>query len=502
MIRPASRIRPTIVARLEAAETVTPLPPQPLLREIAPGAPYPVEALGALRPAVEAVHRMTQAPLAIPAQSAFAVAALAVQGFANVDTLGGDRPVSVFALTIAASGERKSSCDALLMRAMRDHEREQSLVVAQQREAWAIDRDIWKTRHDAVLARVKKGTANRHDLAALGPEPAAPPSADRLVSEPTYEGLTKLFAHGQSSIGLFSDEGGQFIGGFAMSSEHRQKTLSAFNDLWMANPIKRTRQGDGAITMYGRRLSLHLMVQPLIARALLADPMASDTGFLARCLICEPASTIGTRLHATTANQSAPLTAFDSRLRQILNTPLPMDPNTRELRPSRLSLSPEARAALIEWSDTVERNQAPGGDYEAIKSYASKSAEQAARIAGVLTLWHDLNATVVCGATMQAAITLAQFYLREAQRLAHASTVSAAVAKAEALRKWLLSSSWEHNWITIREIVRLGPNSLRESPEAKKAVQMLVDHHWLIPMPSGTEIEGVARREAWRIVQE
>jgi hypothetical protein len=78
--------------------------PQPLVREIAPGAAYPVKALGPLRAAVEAVQGVTQAPMAIPAQSALAVASLAVQGFADVQTLGGTRPVSLYALTIARSG--------------------------------------------------------------------------------------------------------------------------------------------------------------------------------------------------------------------------------------------------------------------------------------------------------------------------------------------------------------------------------------------------------------
>ena len=68
--------------------------PQPLVREIAPSAAYPLQALGLLRPAVEAVQGMTQAPVAIPAQSALAVASLAVQGFADVETLGGARPTS------------------------------------------------------------------------------------------------------------------------------------------------------------------------------------------------------------------------------------------------------------------------------------------------------------------------------------------------------------------------------------------------------------------------
>lgn len=69
--------------------------PQPLLREIPKGQPYPVQALGPLREAVEAVQGATLAPVAIPAQSALAVASLAVQGFADVETLGGFRPLSL-----------------------------------------------------------------------------------------------------------------------------------------------------------------------------------------------------------------------------------------------------------------------------------------------------------------------------------------------------------------------------------------------------------------------
>ena len=80
--------------------------------------------------------------------------------------------------------------------------------------------------------------------------------------------------------------------------------------LWMGDAIKRTRQGDGIFTLFGRRLSLHLMVQPKVAYELLADPLASDTGFLPRCLICEPASTIGTRLHLAGRHNLGPVDAF------------------------------------------------------------------------------------------------------------------------------------------------------------------------------------------------
>ncbi|SFU00027.1 YfjI family protein [Sedimentitalea nanhaiensis] len=479
--------------------------PQPLVRDIAPGTAYPVHALGPLRAAVEAVQGITQAPVAIPAQSALSVASLAVQGFADVGTLGGLRPVSLYALTMALSGERKSACDAPLMAALRDHEREQAKAQRDEMQIWADAQALWKGERDRILAEAKKSkgekrTAAQADLEALGPEPGAPPSADRTVSEPTFEGLTKLFATGQPSLGLFSDEGGQFLGGHAMNSDNRQKTLAALNDLWQGNPIRRTRAGDGHATLYGRRLAVHLMVQPTVARAFMADPLAADTGFLPRFLMCEPPSAIGTRMQANARRDDVALVAFAERLRAILDTPLPMDEETRELQPRILGLTPDARALLASFADAIEAAQAPGGNLAHITGTASKAAEQAARIAGVLTLWADLDAQAVKADVMVDAITLAQFYLTEASRLASAATVSVEIDKAEALRKWLLEI-WPHPDVMARDVVRRGPNPLRESPKARAALRILEKHGWLVRLDAGAVVRGAARAEAWHIVR-
>ena len=483
----------------------TPEGPQPLVREIAPGESYPVAHLGPLREAVEAVQGMAQAPVAIPAASALTVASLAVQGFANVETLGGPRPVSLYALTIARSGERKSSCDGPLMAALRDHEREQAKAQREAFTAWQNAHALWKGERDRILAEAKKGKGEKHtaaqaDLDALGAEPAAPPSADRTVTEPTFEGLTRLFATGQPSLGIFSDEGGQFLGGHAMNSDNRQKTLAALNDLWQGNPIRRTRAGDGHATLYGRRLAVHLMAQPAVARAFMADRMAADTGFLPRFLICEPPSTIGTRLHANARGDASALAGFGNRLRAILETPQPMDEETRELTPRVVPIAPEARALLVRFADAIEAAQAPGGDLAHVTGYASKSAEQAARIAGVLTLWRHLDAPAVTAQDMGDGIALAQFYLSEAVRLTDAAQVSQEIDRAEALRKWLLDS-WSHTEIMVRDVVRRGPNPLRESPKARAALGILERHGWLTPLAPGTIVRGAARAEAWAIVK-
>ena len=480
--------------------------PRPLVREIPAGAPYPVHALGPLRRAVEAVQGRTQAPMAIPAQSALAVASLAVQGFADVETLGGRRPLSLYALTIARSGERKSACDTPLLEALRKYECEQSQANSEAMESWSNSHAIWKASRSTILAGARKDNApnseeSRRALDSLGPEPHAPPNGDRTVTEPTFEGLTKLFAHGQPSLGVFSDEGGQFLGGHAMNSENRQKTLAAFNDLWQGNPIRRTRSGDGHATLFGRRLAVHLMVQPTVARNFLSDPLAADTGFLPRFLMCEPPSAIGTRLQANATDDWAPIASFGARLGAILNAELPVNPKTRALEPRCLALSATARAQLITFADAIELAQAPGGELSDITGTASKAAEQAARIAGVLTLWNDLTAETVCADTMAHAIDLAQFYLSEASRLASAAIVSADIERAETLRRWI-SESWSGPDLLVRDVQNGGPNQLRESPKAKAAIGLLESHGWLVKLDPGTIIRGSARKDAWVIVRE
>ncbi|WP_347917114.1 YfjI family protein [Paracoccus marcusii] len=480
--------------------------PQPLLREIALGRPYPVHALGPLKAVVEAVQGMTLAPIAIPAASALAVASLAVQGFCDVETLGGTRPLSLYVLTVATSGERKSSCDAPLMAALRAFEKDEAKAQRDNTAAWRNAHALWTGERDLILSKARAGKGEKSvsalaDLESLGKEPAAPPSAERTVTEPTYEGLTRKYAEGMPALGIFSDEGGQFLGGVAMSRDNRQKTLAALNDLWQGNPIRRTRQGDGSLTLYGRRLAVHLMVQPGVARAFMADPMAADTGFLPRFLICEPPSTIGTRLQAHVKHDGCALLNYETRLREILDVPLPMDPDTRELQPRLLHLSSDARKIVAQFADAVETAQAKGGEYAHITGYASKAAEQAARIAGVMTVWKDLNALEVTGETMADALKLADFYLSEAARLADAATVTAAIERAEALIRWLLDT-WQDPVIVPSDVVQRAPiRALRESPAAHAAIALLEQHGWLEKLPEDTVVRGVRRKVAYRIVR-
>lgn len=482
--------------------TVTPfLPegPQPLIREIPPPVDYPVSALGSLRQAVEAAAGETQCPVAIAAGSALAVASLATQAHADTVTLGGIRPLSLYLLTIAQSGERKSSVDRLLMKGLREIEEVEAAQYAKDHAAYLISREIYDARKKAALAGLggKKSAIAEVDLRALGDPPAMPIAPFRTMAEPTAEAAYKSLQTGQPSQGLFSDEGGAFLGGFSMSADNRQKTLALLNSAWDGSALDRLRVGDGNSRLYGRRLALHLMVQPSIAHGFIGDPMTGEIGFLPRCLICEPASTIGTRLSHLTRSDPFKLEAFASRLKAILAEPLPLAEDGRSLKPRLLKLDKAARTVLIQFADEVERESGRGGAFAHISGTASKAAEQAARIAGVLTLWADLRAETVSFPTMVNGIELARFYLAEASRLSSAATVSAEVASAERLRLWLLG--WSETDIAKSEILQFGPSCCRESGKADHAATLLERHGWLIPLAEGAEVRGKARKLAWRI---
>ncbi|MDA3876378.1 MAG: DUF3987 domain-containing protein, partial [Halothiobacillus sp.] len=86
--------------------------------------PFPVHSLPPLlRDAVIEVQKNSQAPSALVVASALSAISLACQGAVNVlrpgDLLS---PTSLYLLTIAESGERKTSVDAYFTKPIRDFE--------------------------------------------------------------------------------------------------------------------------------------------------------------------------------------------------------------------------------------------------------------------------------------------------------------------------------------------------------------------------------------------
>jgi hypothetical protein len=304
--------------------------PRPLMREPPPAEEFPAGTMGPmLAKAARAIHDRVQAPLAICAQSVLAAATLAVQGHANVVLPIGEgrvKPLSNYFITVAESGERKTESDHQACWPINKHEKVLRENYDAALPAYLNDKAAYEKARDVAL---NKGKGDRDAIKAALDRIGSPPKAllvpMLMCPEPTFEGLFKLMAVGPASVGVFSSEGGQFIGGHGMNDENKLKMAAGMSGLWDGEPARRVRSGDGASILPGRRVALHLMMQPNVADLLLQDQLLAGQGILSRLLVVAPESATGKRTPRPERpeTQSA-IKSFAGRLLTILETTLPL----------------------------------------------------------------------------------------------------------------------------------------------------------------------------------
>ncbi len=445
-----------------------PRPPRPLIESNPLSQPYPLQALGGiLGPAVERMAEVIGVPQALAAQSVLAASALATQGHAGLQLDGRNYPLSLYLITVAASGDRKTAADRCALLPARQWEREQ-----------------WQ-RYREQLARYRAAQRQAQRINPADPAPTnsvpleAEPSAPRLITtDPTIEALIKGLCHDLPSMGLFCDEGGQFLGSSTMSRDNRLKAVTTLSSLWDGSPIDRARSMAGeSLRAYDRRLSLHLMLQPYLAMQLLSDPLLQGQGILGRCLMTWPTSLAGQRSYqAVDLSKDAALKRYHHRLSALFYQPWSLSADGA-LQLSKLSLSPLARRRWIDLHDAIEAQLGEFGELASVRPSGSKAADNLLRVASILAVVEENSVVEVDH--IQRASTLIGYYLTEIQRLTEQEPVCRVKEEADRLLRWLKVKDWKR--FSIRDLNRNGPRFARKSSRhAAKLLVELIDHQWLI----------------------
>ena len=295
----------------------------------------------------------------------------------------------------------------------------------------------------------------------------------------TFEGMVRCLNIGQPLYGIIGSEGGQFVGGHGMTDEAKQRTVANLNDVWDGNPIKRVRAEETFI-LRGRRVGMHLGMQPIVATRVVTDELLIKLGFLGRILMTHPQSLIGTRLHKEPppmARQT--IAAFGEKGLAILETPFPLAKDTKnELNPRALPLSAEAAKLYWEFGDECEKAMAPGGENELIKSFAAKLPEHAARLAATIAGYRDINVSELGREDFLRGIKIATYYANEAKRIFESSWANPDLLLAQKLLDWL-KKEWPDKTIAARDIYQRGPSAIRDRNRTLTVAKILVDHGWL-----------------------
>lgn len=456
--------------------------PLPLCQPLPPAEPFPVDMLGPLAAVARAIARKVQVPEAIAGQSVLAAASLAAQAHADVRLpYGQTRPLSLFFATVAESGARKTSADAEALWPVKTHEKNLREIHTEDMKRWTINCAAWSAEKRKIEAEKKLDYAARKErLTELGDAPEKPLHPFIVTGDLTPDGLTKNWGDAHPALGVFSAEGGTFTGSHGMSDDNKLRTAAMLSELWDGKPVKRIRAGDGVSILPGRRLAMHVMIQPEASISFLSDQTLRDQGLLSRVLVSAPHSLAGSRFYkAADPQDDATIRAYGARLLSILEAAPQMAAGKRnELDPRPLDIEADASALWVQFHNHVERMLGEHEDVRGVQDFAAKAAEHAARIAGVLTIYEDVRATTIKRPAMEYAVELLQHYVSEALRLHKAGRTDPKLVTAQRLLDWLRANT-NGERIGFREIIQYGPGAVRTKAEADAAVSLLMGHGWL-----------------------
>ncbi len=455
--------------------------PHPLAAKVEPE-PYPLDALPlAVRAAVEEVAGFVKAPVPMVASSALAALSLAIQAHADAkraEKLHG--PVGLFLLTIADSGERKSTCDGFFTKPIRDYEEAQAEAAKPILKDHRAAIEAWEAKRGGVkesirqLAKAGKPTASMESaLRDLEHDKPEAPRIPRLMyADATPEALAFGLAKQWPSGGVVSAEAGIVFGSHGMGKDSVMRNLGLLNQLWDGTSLTIDRRSTESFTVRGARLTVALQVQEPTLREFFtrSGALARGTGFLARFLVAWPESTQGQRPFTDPPANWPHLAAFHRRIAAILDQPAPIDDGA--LTPPMLPLTPEAKAAWVEYHNAIESELSSGGELYDVRDVASKSADNAARLAALFQMFEGAGGAIGADA-FEGASRIAAWHLNEARRFFGELALPAELADAARLDSWLIEHCKRErtHLVPTREAQRLGP--IRDKEKLTTALREL-----------------------------
>ncbi|WP_156455628.1 YfjI family protein [Sphingomonas sp. CCH5-D11] len=467
--------------------------PRPLFQAHV-AAPYPVDALPPLiRDAVREVAGFVQSPVALVAASALAAVSTAVQTRHSVRrdaALSG--PATLYLLTVAESGERKSTVDKLFTGPIRDWEAQQRKLHRERRAKYEADLEDWERQGEELQRNIQAGflttqlgTEFDPRLAHQLAKPEEPRQVRVLREDDTPEALAMALEH-YPVASIISAEAGTIFGSHGMKSDAVMSNLAQANKMWDGGSIQRGRVGTGEMHVEGMRVTMGLQVQPAVLDAFVQKTggLAKGIGYFARFLFSRPESTQGSRLYVKAPDHQPAHAAFCNRMTTLLAVDAVFD-DYGLLAPDYLSFDADAQRLWVNFHDEVEEQLLPDEAYSGIKDVASKAADNAARLACCFHVFAGNPATSISRDSMIGACALMTWYLDEAVSFARSADAAPEVADAQLLEEWLVREvttrckAGSSPVVAVNEVRRKGPNRLREAKSKRldDALELLQDHH-------------------------
>ncbi|WP_082768136.1 YfjI family protein [Ectopseudomonas composti] len=336
-----------------------------------------------LEAAVTEASRELQISREMALMSAFGAMATACQGHVDVELpTGHRRPTSLMLLTIAESGERKTTAQNYFFdeiyksnnSAYHDNQIAQNRY-KQENHLWNIKKRSLEKQYSKHLTQEKNTDANTLQQTLtelLSAQPSPPRSRKFLYDDTTPQALVQMLYENISNGCLLTSEANSIFSGKALEE------LDKLNTLWDGGTVIVDRISRESFLLQNARLTLALMVQPSVISRFMdkRGDEARGTGFLSRFLVVKARTMAGQRTNKLLSEQPKKQ-EFNERILHMLNTQMGTD---RQI----LRFSEHAKNAWFEYSSRLESEMQENGLYFYLKDHASKLLENVSRLAAIL----------------------------------------------------------------------------------------------------------------------
>jgi hypothetical protein len=184
-----------------------------------------------------------------------------------------------------------------------------------------------------------------------------------------------------------------------------------------------------------------------------------------------PDSAMGERFYQEPPESQTSLANFHQRIVDCLDESLILDKDGC-YEVSTLHFSNQAKAIWVSFFNEIESNLSD--KWSCIKDFASKAAENTARLSALLHLFLGKEGQISCEETEQA-IEIIRWHLCETRRIFFSKPRSSQHADAVKLLEWISEKGFTST--SPRFLQQYSP--IREKQRRDKAIQMLLDHYYL-----------------------
>ena len=383
---------------------------------------------------------------------------------------------------LAASANRRATVS--FCRRSANIEDEQAEAAKPELKRHAAEIAAWEAERDGILQAIKQAGKTgkpidrlRAELAQLEAEQAGAAAHAALALRRRNARSAGLESGaGWPSGGVVSSEAGLVFGAHGMGKDSIMRNLAMLNQLWDGNALHVDRRTSESLRGTRGTADRGAASAGADAAEFLRPIRRAGAWHRIPCPVSCGVAGIDARLstvHRSPAELAAP-GRIPSAHRRDSGNPVPIDEDGA-LTPPVLTLAPEAKAAWVAFHDAIESELASGGELYDVRDVASKTADNAARLAALFQIFEHGMGGAVGLECFEAASRIAAWHLNESRRFFGELALPAELANAVRLDDWLIEYCRRErtHLVPIAKLQQGGPGGLRSKATIEAAMREL-----------------------------